>query len=255
MFLLPTTYLKFEGDASPHNKMRELEPIIKYKMDPVEAKAYKIALIWQDECRREISGEPYAKLNNKSDPRKSLLFKYCFKMAKETSGILSDQNIQLYIRSQIQVLKSITDGRVHAMIEPHCLVGDKAWRRWKLWKSRHDRKMARPLSSSEVDVKPTEGKMKAEIASTMDFMSRNGCTDEEEFTRRIGEVQKWINSGEVSCFWVVLSPWITRAFEHPSKLDFDYFYYRSAITPKVEEFFRECFGHEFEKGNKACQRV
>jgi len=66
------------------SKMTDLELIIKYKMNDMESKAYKIALIWQEECRKEIPNEQYIRLKKNSDPRKSILFKHCYKLAKET---------------------------------------------------------------------------------------------------------------------------------------------------------------------------
>lgn len=233
--------------------MKELEPIIRYKMNEMEAKAFKIALIWQEECGKEIRGESYARLKPSVDPRKTILFKYCFKLARETAGILAESEIPLYVRSQIQVLKSINDGKMHALIEPACLVGEKAWRRWKLWKSRYDRRIECPRTSEEMCVRATEGKMRTEISATKSFLERMKCLTFESFSARRQDINKWIKSGEVSCFYIVLSPWIREIFGNPIKMDFDYFYYRASITPEVEQFFREAFVHEFKR--EKCQRA
>lgn len=226
--------------------MKELEPIIRYKMDSAEAKAYKIALMWEDECRRELPGESWVRLKKNSDPRKSLLFKYCFKMAREMKGIIPDAEIQMYIRAQIQVLKSIRHGDVHALVEPHCLVGDKAWRRWKFWKYRYDKRLGLIPTSHEMGIRTPEGKIKAEIASTLDFLTRMGCVDFEEMAARKENVRCWHRSGEISSFYVVMSPWMRRIFEEPANLDFDHLYYRASMTPAAEAYFREAFRHEFE---------
>lgn len=233
--------------------MKDLEPIMKYRMDPTESKAYKIALMWQEECRREIPGEPYAKISPKSDPRKSTLFKYCFKLARETSGIIPEADLCLYVRAQIQVLKGIKDGDVHALIEPHCLVGDKAWRRWKVWKARYDKRMAIPAGNPEAPPKPSEGKIRAEISSAFDFLSKMGCLDFDALSGRKDDLPRWIRGGEVSCFWAVLSPWARKVLGDPSGVGFDHVYYRSAVSPQTELYFREKFAHEF-KENK-CQRA
>lgn len=233
--------------------MKELEPIMKYRMDQMESKAYKIALMWQEECRREIPGEAYARISPRTDPRKSTLFKYCFKLARETSGIIPEADLALYIRAQIQVLKGVRDGEVHALIEPHCLVGDKAWKRWKMWKAKYDRKMSVPAGNPAAPLKPSEGKIRAEISSTLDFLSRMGCLDLESMTCRREDVVRWIRGGEVSCFWAVLSPWASKVLEDPSKIGFDHVYYRSATSPGTELYFREKFAHEF--GSEACQKA
>lgn len=233
--------------------MRDLEPIIRYRMDQVETKAYKIALMWQDECQREIPSEPYAKISPGTDPRKSLLFKYCFKLARETSGIVPDRDIQLYIRAQIQVLKSINDGKVHALIDPHCLVGDKAWKRWKFWKSRYDKAISNPSSSPAGQIRQSEGKAKSDLESTLDLLVGRGCTDPDSFQARSSEVALWIKTGELSSFYAVLSPWVRRFVGDPLSMDFDYHYYRASTTPEIERFFRERFVHEFDREAEPCR--
>jgi len=235
--------------------MRELEPIIGYRMDPIEAKAYKIALVWQDECRREIPNEPYARLKTGADPRRCLLFKYCYKLAKEMAGIIADKEIPMYVQAQIQMLKSINDGNVHALIEPHCLVGEKAWRRWKLWKSRRDKIMARPRSPSDMSIRPSDRKARAEISASMELMSEAGLTDQSSFLARKDEVVRWIRSGRLSGFYATLSPWVREFVRDPSDLGVDRMYYRAAATPDIERFFRESFPHEFRQETHACPGV
>lgn len=235
--------------------MRDLEPILRYKMDTPESKAYKIALMWEEECAREIPGEAYSKINRKSDPRKSALFKYCYKLAKETSGIIPDSDLQLYVRAQIQVLKAIRDGSIHALIEPHCLVGEKAWKRWKMWKWRRDKKISRPLSANEIDIKTSEGKIKADLSATFDFMSRLGLLEFDSLAAQRENLKRWVSGGEVSCFYVVLSPWMQVLLPDHDDLPVDRTYHRASVTPKAEQFFRELFSHEFEGKEDKCLKA
>lgn len=235
--------------------MRDLEPIIRYKMDAMESKAYKIALLWEDECRRELPGESYVRLKTNSDPRKSLLFKYCFKMAKELSGIIRDQEISLYIRSQIQILKSISDGKIHALVDPQCLVGDKAWKRWKMWKYRHDKCLKSPPKSDHMPITISDGKAKAEIAATLEFIERMGCDEFDTFRSKKDNFKRWVKNGEISCFYIIMSPWVEMLFGKDSDFEFDILYYRASTTPSIEEFFRSKFSHEFERKTQECPRV
>lgn len=235
--------------------MKELEPIIKYRMDSTESKAYKIALIWEDECRRELPGESFARIKASSDPRKSLLFKYCFKMAREMNGILADSDTRLYIRAQIQVLKSVREGQVHALIEPQCLVGDKAWRRWRMWKFKYDKKMRSPLNAGEISVSMSEGKAKAEILAARDFLERMGCSDFGTLMSRREDIPRWVKNGDVSCFYILLSPWVEEIFGRDAEFEFDRLYYRASATPSVEQLFREKFSHEFERNPRECLKA
>lgn len=224
--------------------MKDLEPIIKYKMTDMEAKAYKIALVWQEECRRELPKEQFVKLKANSDPRKSTLFKYCYKLAKEMKGILQDNEIPLYVRAQLQILKAIREGDVHALIEPHCLVGEKAWKRWKLWRYRYKKKLARTLGSDEIEVSAKSAKVISEIKATHSFLEKRGLLNFRTLEQNKDKMKSWISTGEVSPFYAVLSPWMTRIFGDLESLEFDKVYYRSSIDPKAEEAFNETFAHE-----------
>jgi hypothetical protein len=225
--------------------MKELEPIIKYKMTDMEAKAYKIALIWQDECRRELPKEQFVKLKANADPRKSTLFKYCYKLAKEMKGILQDNEIHLYIRSQLQILKAIKEGEVHALIEPHCLVGEKAWKRWKLWRYRYRKKLERVLDSKEADISTKSSKVISEMKATYEFFEKRSLLEFKSMELNTDKMKTWIGNGEVSPFYAVLSPWMSRIFGDLDSLDFDKVYYRSSISPHAELFFKELFVHEY----------
>lgn len=228
-------------------KMSELEPIIKYKMNDMEAKAFKISIIWQEECKRELPGEQYSKLKKNADPRKSTLFKYCYKLAKETKGILNDEDLALYVRAQIQILKSIREGQIHALIEPHCLVGEKAWRRWKLWKYRFSKMIGKIPTADELGISSKISKITAELNSDFDFLSKMDCLDYKNIDKII--IKRWINSGELSFYYAVLSPWFKKIFGD-EELDFDFVYYRSCINPQIDKYFRDKFNHEFKDSNK-----
>lgn len=235
--------------------MRELEPIMRYKMDSTESKAYKIALIWEDECRRELGGESFVTLKKNADPRKSLLFKYCFKMARELNGIIRDHELPLYIRAQIQVLKSIRDGNVHALVEPQCLVGEKAWRRWKMWKFKYDKLIKTPPSSGDISISMSEGKARAEIEASFEFLSKMGCDEFSTLESKKDELNRWMKNGDISCFYVLLSPWVERIFGAEAEFEFDRLYYRASTTPSIEKHFRERFSHEFERKVSPCLKA
>jgi hypothetical protein len=222
--------------------MSELEPIIKYKMNDLEAKAFKISIIWQEECKRELPGEQFAKLKKNSDPRKSTLFKYSYKLARETKGIINDSDLSLYVRAQIQILKSIREGNIHALIEPHCLVGEKAWRRWKLWKYKFQKTIGKIPSAEEVGVSSKTSKIIAELKSDFNFIKKMNCL----IFRNIDKIKmkRWLVSGELSYYYAVLSPWFNKLFLH-EEIEFDRVYFKSCINPEIDKFFKEKFNHEF----------
>lgn len=223
--------------------MKELEPALSYSMDEMETKAFKIALMWQDECSRELAGEKFERLPRGRDPRRTNLFKHCYKMARELTGIIPDSEFSLYIRAQLQVLKSIGDGRSHAMVSPQCLVGDKAWKRWKLWKFRHDRNVARIPTSEDAGIFVKESAIIMDLERTAEFLESRGIQAGEIGVDRTVDVERWISTGEISPFYAVLSPRMRKLFG--GTLPVDDTLYRPSITPAAERFFRERFDHEF----------
>lgn len=224
--------------------MKDLEPIAKYSMDDMEAKAFKIALIWQEECMRELPGESHDRIKEGKDPRKTNLFKYCYKMARETSGIVPDRDARLYVRAQIQVLKSIKDGNIHALITPQCLVGDKAWKRWKYWKRIYEKQMSKSPTSEQLGIKTGERIVVMELERTLCLLESKGFNNMEKYSKGSDDLLRWVSTGEVSPFYVVLSPWARRLFGEED-LPVDVSLHRPSITPMVEDEFRKKFAHEY----------
>lgn len=223
--------------------MKDLQPIISYSMDETEAKAFKLALIWEDECSREIPREKFDRLKKGKDPRKTSLFKYCYKTVSELKGIVPDGELQLFVRAQLQILKSIGDGKSHALINPQCLVGEKAWKRWKLWKFKYDKNLSRIPSYEDLEIGFRESSILADLSKSMDFIRLKGLNSEKDYSGRKTDLKRWISTGEISPFYCILSPRVSNIFE---KMPFDESLYRPAITPKIEKFFREMFDNEFE---------
>ena len=225
-----------------HHDMKELEPIMKYSMDEMESKAFKVGLIWHDECQANIPGESHERFRKGRDPRKTNLFKHCYKVVKELKGLVADSEMRLYVRAQIQVLKSIREGRVHALISPHCLVGEKAWRRWKLWKRIFDSQMSRAPTSDEMGIMIKESVVKRQLARTEKFIRSKGLEVLENYESSLVDIERWIKTGEISPFYAVLSPWLKKNIK---ECPVDTFLYRPSITPILEDFFKEMFNHEF----------
>lgn len=224
--------------------MNELEPILLYSMNDIEAKAFKIGLIWHDEYQSNLPGENHETFRRGKDPRKTNLFKHCYKLAREIAGIVPDNETHLYVRAQIQVLKSIRQGKVHALISPHCLVGDKAWSRWKLWKRIYEKCLSKNPTSEEIGVKIKESVVKNEINRTFSFLDSKGLIGARDYSNCKEDIARWISTGEISPFYVMLSPMIRRSFPK-EEMSVDSSLYRPHITPSSELFFRERFSHEF----------
>lgn len=210
--------------------MNELELILKYKMTELEAKAFKICLMWQDLCKKEFPNERHIKITLNKDPRKTTLFKYCYKLIRETKGLLqSDKEYYIYILAQLQMLKLIKEGSVHALIEPQILVGDKAWKRWKLWKKKFDKKLKEFNDSKQLGLVTNPRQIKIEIKKTLDFLNKK---DKSKLTKE--NFERWYANGSISPYYIALSDFAQKLI---SNFDFDL--YKPSITPEIEKFYKE----------------
>ena len=113
-----------------------LELITEYKMDKAEAKAWKVSILYLQLAQKYFPDYKHYTVGKK-DPRKSILFRHCYKLVRERDEQLEDHEYRLYIAAQMQIMKNIDFGTGgQALVNPNCLVGTKAWNRWLLWKKK-----------------------------------------------------------------------------------------------------------------------
>lgn len=223
-----------------------LDAIIQWNMTTTEAEAYKLALCWEDEAQKLVPEEQTTRLPKRGDPRKSYLFKQCWRLNRETKGLIPPEEMKLYIHAQLFTMKAF-GGRV----DPICLCGEKAWIRWRVWKRKYDLKVAErdclppPPSIAKIP------QIAKELMLTKKFLYEK-C-DGEPTKEKIGEfianghLKIWVMSGKVSSYYVVLSPWLKPHIETLAKQSyFDPKLAQSKINNDVQMFFRHEFAKEFE---------
>jgi len=228
-----------------------LEQILEYNMNELEAKAFKCCLLWEDITKTELPDYRTTRLPRKGDPRKSLLFKNCYKLVRDTRGLIPDDMYQYYIRAQVTMLKSLSDGTIHALIEPGCLSGPKAWIRWKIWKNKFERQARKNNAAGDTSkITVLDSKVMSELTRTKNFFNTNfGENYEKEKIVEIinnKEIIKWSSFSKVSPFYLLLSPLIQKSFsdvEDSFSVDVDF--YKKSITPDVEAVFKTMFSNEF----------
>jgi hypothetical protein len=225
-----------------------LEAVLTYKMNELETKAYKISLMWVDLTTRMFPNYQHVKLRKSGDPRKSLLFKHCYKLARETLGLVEDKDYELYITAQLQIMKHITDGAVHALIDPCILHGEKAWKRWAMWKKQYNRAMDRAATSEEKGAdKANPSLVRFDLADTRKFLigklgekyTKKDLADLLEDRTLIG----WTTLGKISPFYLVLSPWLVGVLKM-EEFSIDLNVYKEQSSDELETVFREMFPNE-----------
>lgn len=228
--------------------MNEYDPIFEYNLDEMETKAYKLSLIWYEKSRKIFPDYKHT-IMKKGDPRKSLAFKYCFKLARETNGILLDEEYHLYIRAQLDVLANLVKHNRQILIDPGCLVGDKAWIRWKLWKKKYDSISSKPQEVSKV-THPGISKALYGLETTKEFLTKSLGADRTIEKYREAKINnnlsRWINLGKISPYYLAISPFISSIFTEleMKKFNFDLAVYRESITEEVYQRFSLLFPEE-----------
>jgi hypothetical protein len=221
-------------------------------MDALQAKAFKLCLLWEKLVKKEFPGEHFSRLKDKGDPRKSTLFRYCYKLVRETNGLIPDKDYKLYIIAQLHVLKAQTDGKVHALIDPYVLVGDKAWRRWKVWKRHYEGQLSRVRTVNEINTIEKASVIAAELEKTYKFLEKEGVTNLPKVIEVFsdGTLIRWITTGKISVYWAIMSPLLNQVLGGKTLEEvclFDFNVYRPSITESVKEFFNKRFSHEYIK--------
>jgi len=220
--------------------MLEEEKIITFKMCPKEAKAFRLALLWISLTKKFLPQDASVSTATlpKGDPRKGYLFKQCWKLIRETTGLLEEQDYKYYFAAQLKMLKNVQKKNGHAHVSHNCFVGPKAWVRWKIWKKKFDEVAAEtniPASFHNDDASIKE------LDRTKVFFQKNAVS---EFN--IDDIKDWINSGSISLIYVGLSPKVKKiATDLSAEFNFDPSLLDRKLTPKVQDHFQDIFSEEF----------
>jgi len=184
----------------------------------------------------------------KGDPRKSHLFKICYKMVRELEGNIKDEEIGLYIRSQLLILKAITADDLYPLIEPRILCSKKSWPRWCIWKKRYDAAMmARtgqqtPKDKPDIEVIRLLEKDKAFL---INIFRRVPTFDDIKDAFESRSLPRWTKLKKLSPFYSVLSPWVKKLLNGnniQTYLQVDLTHCK--VTATLESAFRQCFPQE-----------
>lgn len=220
--------------------MNKLEPIIRYKMTDLEAKAFKISLLWEKLSAKEFPNYSHVKLRKNGDPRKSILFRHCYKLVQETKDLIVDADYPKYITAQLHVYKGLPTQR--ALIDPIILTGEKAWRRWNFWKYIYKRK---ELIPEDVVITACPNHVILQLKKTRDFLFNQflGIPDESQYKSSRNKLINWLMQDKISPYYAVLSPFFKRLGIETIPVDLAV--YEKSITPEIETYFKAEFNYEY----------
>jgi hypothetical protein len=226
--------------------MTRLQAIFEWNMSPEEAKAFRVACIWEELCKKLFPGQRLAKLPDKGDPRKCNLFKHCWKLIRETRGLLDESGLKDYISANLNVLKTY-----NARVEPNGICGDKAWVRYQVWKRLIEKRAAHVAADTPPRPLVVNPKITKELDCTKRFLFEKFDGEPTyEKTKAVVDGTKmkyWVSSSKVSHYYLLLSPWIKKmgVLEKLAKsIGFDITVYQANLNEDLQEFFNREFKHE-----------
>jgi hypothetical protein len=226
--------------------MDGMDIALHYNMDEEQTQAYQICLIWLETSKKVFPDYKHYRMPKKGDPRKSLLFKYCYKLVRETKGIIPIGEYPLYVRAQLDILKAITDGKQHPMVDPNILTGNKAWVRWLIWKKKYDQKVKAIKEKIDTPIH----KIKQELENTRAHLVKHfhGLPTLGQMQQALDNKNlfRWIAGKQLSPYYLVLSPFILKLFPEYEGLETntDLDVYREQINVEVAEVFEQIFPNE-----------
>jgi hypothetical protein len=240
-------------DINRDDNMLSLEPILTYKMTPDEAQAYKLCVIWSDLCLEILPEYGHFNIPRKGDPRKSHLFRYCWKLLRETKNLIKDTDYQDYIRAQLEVMKNIKIKDASPRIDPMILVGEKAWKRWMLWKRRFDRLGKSHSLGRGEDIQAPIYVVVQGLEKSCEFLRQrfegHPSPVQIQQAKESGDLKQWVALGQVSPYYILLSPFCRRVFPQMQfdnyfpTTDFDLF--KKSCTMEVLEIAKRIYPSEF----------
>jgi len=221
----------------------KLSAIIEYSMTPDETAAFKIALLWERMSRETFPDYKHAALRKRGDPRKSNLFRVCWTLHQRFKGVLAPEEYKYYILAQLSIFKELNREHGDLMITPQCLLGDKAWIRWKVWKRRLDQ-ACKNLMSEQLSIVMSEDKLRTELGRSRLFLMQRfeGVWTKEKLLAHVTDMLRWVASSKVSVYYLALSPWCREIPQ--DRISIDLSMYRKHLTPESSRVFAEVFPEE-----------
>jgi hypothetical protein len=236
-----------------------LETIIEWNMTPEESETFHIALVYETEFKKMFFSDTKESLSyglslrrnclpRRGDPRKSNLFRHCWKLRRETRGLLEKNEYKNYVKANLFIVK-VNGGAV----DPACITGDRAWIRYKVWKRRYDQKLSEINSQGGSVLKNTlNPKIFSEIDRTKKFLFEK-CEGQPNFEKinkfiKDGIFKLWVATNKISYYYLTLSPFVEKSLQKDVLFSFcnaSENLIRNSITPEILEYFKNEYRYEY----------
>lgn len=209
--------------------------IHKYKLNGKEIAAFKAVLLYH-----KIHKKLFPQINitvSSKDPRKTEIFRYCWKMLDE----IGDIDPELFIHAQLYIMKIN-----NAFASYRILVGEKAKNRWLVWSAAYNK----PTIKSEQFSINTE-EVKKQLDKTYQFLASKNLLSHESILKALEsrKLHLYYVLGQVSYYYIWLAPSVQK-WVSERKLSDEFgiginLYKDIVNNEKIKKYFAEKFLFEF----------
>ena len=142
------------------------------------------------------------------------------------------------------ILKGINDGTIHANIDPNCLIGERAWARWKVWEKKY--KQVQEFSGANQEIKKNPAAIIRDLKNTkaflLDIFKKSPTAEDLKEASKNRVILKWVHYHKITPYFVLLCPHIDKN----QSWGVDLKLYEKDITEEVEDWFKENFNEELD---------
>lgn len=231
-----------------------LDNILRYQMTPQEAKAYKLNCVYLEYVKKMFPHMSKERIG-RGDPRKTYLFKVCIKAIRELQHQLPESEYHLFVKAQLDIIKINNEKRDNVPnITPTCIVGEKAWKRWCVWKKVYDQSRLKQKNAQEVGLhNVNEEEVKRQLKDTKETLVKKLKSYDCDKIKSAIENRtflRWLAVGQISPYYAILSPQFQRwvnSLNISNVAGIDFSIYNSNITDNIKDYFKELFPCEFEE--------
>lgn len=176
----------------------------KYKInDSQEINALYIYYYWNFYFNKLFPNIIEKKFSPNKDPRKSAVFKYCYKLQRETNGILKKDEYKDYVYCQLKFLKMYKDKTNNAvLVSPNILNLDRGWKKWKYFKyllSKNNQSVS--VKSKYVN----NDNLKISLINDKNYLIKKiGKINKRNISQNINNILFWHKLGDISVYFLAI---------------------------------------------------
>ncbi len=155
---------------------------------------------------------------SKKDPRESVLFRYCYKLQRDTLGLLEEQEYKDYVFCQLKSLKNYIEKTGNLIqVTPNILNFDKGYKRWKYFKYNLNKKRYsdKILPSINLDL------LRSFLKKDRVFLENKMIISKNNIKINVEKLLLWNRIGSLSIYFLAMNNNFVKTYKDLSAYRFD----------------------------------